>query len=300
MDGKQLTQAVLDNIDSLSRGEKESKQRRIYECLDQAAAIFCREARCLHATAALTTVAAQQDYDLPPDFIDLYLTAGSRDRRIVRYYDGTDTFWPPVIPWERIFTANLTDHQETPATVAIRDKETSEALIAGTATAAGAAVRGLSILTDSAKLFITTNRVWPRDIIHNETDQSDGYVIEVTDATHLKTALFNGNKNAWTSADAYTIIPATEKQLTLEAPAETAGHIITVPYVSMPSPVYSDYGVWRFDNRVCRGIAAGAAALMQMPENSYDESRVMMGLFADELRRARVEIAQAILRNRRR
>lgn len=300
MDGKQLTRAVLDYIDDHSLSGLRDKQRRIYECLDQAAAIFCRETKCLTSTATLTTTESGQHYDLPPDFIDLYMRRSGTDRYYVRYYDGSVYSWPSVVSLDRLFRSNLTDTKETPTRVAIRSKESQESLIQGTADAAGESSNGLAILQDDSMLFTTENRVWPRDIVHNKTDGSDGVVVEVTDSTHLKVALFNGNDNDWSEEDVYTIIPAAEHQLSLEAPAATAGHRITVPYLCMPTPVYSDYGFWSFAPRVCRGIAAGAAALLQLPEQSYDESKVLTGLYADEIRRYRIEKAQASLRSRRR
>ncbi|MDD4339207.1 MAG: hypothetical protein PHV00_05955 [Syntrophales bacterium] len=302
MDGRELTRAVLDFTDGYTAAGKEDKQRRIYECLDAAAAIFLRETRILHTSADLTTVEDQQDYDLPPDFIDLYM-ADRANRFFIRYYDGSNYSWPLCTSYEEIFRENKTESQSIPNRFCIRDKDDVEAAVTGNTSAAGAASHGQCILTDATQTFTTTHRVQARDIVHNETDNSDGVVLSVTDATHLVTALFGGTNNAWTSGDVYRIQPATERELYLDAPSETAGHILRVPYVCMPTPVYSDYGAWRFPPRVCRAIASGAAALLVLPESSYDESRVMQGLFLDEIRRLRAERAQAILdqgRSRRR
>ncbi len=298
MDGKRLTAAFMSCIDDLSAATLQHQQRRIYECMDQACGIFCRQTRSFKSSVTITTVLGQQNYDLPPDFIDFYLQKDGR--YVLRYYDGTNYCWPRVVSWDEIYRLNLTDRQETPGRVCIREKETSEALIAGTADSPGAKTNGLAILTDAAMAFLTTNRVWPRDVIHNEADGSDGYVIEVTDATHLKCALFDGDSNDWSSNDAYTIIPATEKQLMLEAPAATAGHLIVVPYIGMPNPVYSDFAFWRLPSQTCLGIAAGAAALYSIPKNSFQEAQVMNGQFLDEIRRTKTEIAQATLRSTRR
>ena len=299
MDGKQLTFAVLNNIDDYSIAGRETHQRRIYECLDQACALFCRETRMYKSTATLVTVAAQQDYHLPPGFIDLWMQKPD-GQYFLRYFDGTDTYWPVVVPWPSILRLNLTTNQETPSRLCIRDRDTSETNISGTASVAGTSVHGLSILQDTSKHFTGVDRVWPRDIINNETGGSDGYVIAVTDDTHLTTALFDGSRNQWKLNDAYTIIPATEKQLTLEAPAATSSHHILVPYIAMPDPVYSDYSQWRLPAHVCLGIAAGAAAIMQLAKNSYDETRVMNGQFFDEIQRAKREMAQLHLRSAKR
>lgn len=302
MDGRELTRAVLNSTDGYTAAGKQDKQHRIYECLDAAAAIFLRETRILHTSIDLTTVAGQQDYDLPPDFIDLYM-ADAAARFFIKYYDASNYSWPPCVSYEEIFRENKTDSQDIPNRFCIRDKDDVEAAVTGKTTSADAASRGQCTLTDTAQTFTTTQRVWPRDIVHNETDGSDGVVLAVTDATHLVTALFGGKNNAWGSGDAYRIQPAVERELYLDAPSTTAGHTMTVPYVCMPTPVYSEYASWRFPPRVCRAIASGAAALLVLPESSYDESRVMQGIFLDEIRRIKVERAQAILaqgRSRRR
>lgn len=299
MDGKQLTVAVLNNIDEYSIAEKEMRQRRIFECLDQACALFCRETRMYKSQATLITVATQQDYHLPPDFIDLWMQNAS-GQYILRYTAVANTYWPRVIPWAAILRQNLTVNQEIPGHVCIRDRDAAEVNIAGTADADGALAHGLTILEDADKHFTGVDRVWPRDLIHNETTGADGYVITVTDDTHLTTALFDGSRNRWKTNDSYTIIPATEKQLTLEAPAATADHQILVPYIAMPNPVFSDYAQWRLPSHICLGIAAGAAAIMQLAKNSYDETRVMNGQFFDEIQRAKREQALLQLRSARR
>jgi hypothetical protein len=294
VDGKTLLNAVLDLCDDRNAAAELYRRRRVFECLDQAAAIFCRTIRNYHSATTLTTVAAQQDYTLPADFIDFYMLRSGG--YFVRYYDGADYSWPKVVEWEELYRANLTDAEDVPNRVAIRDRETGAAAIAGTATSAGAkSADGLCTLTDSTKAFLTTNRVWPRDRIHNTTDNSSGVVVSVLTATTLSVALFEGSGNDWTSADAYTITPATEKQLTLEAKSETAGHLIHIPYIAMPDPVFSDYASWRLPARTCLGIAAGAAALLQLPEHSYTETQWMNGQFAEEIRRTKTEIARQIL-----
>jgi hypothetical protein len=294
MDGKTLKNAVLDLCDDRNEAAELYNRRRIFECLDQACAIFCRAVRNYKSSITLTTVEGQQDYPLPPDFIDLYMLRGGG--YFVRYYDGTDYSWPKVCEWEEIFQANLTDEQAVPSRVAIRDRESEATAITGTATSAGAkGDDGLCTLTDSTKFFLTTGRVWPRDAIHNATDRSSGVVVSVPSGTTLRVALFEGGNDDFTNGDAYTIIPAAEKQLSLEAEAETAGHLIHVPYIAMPAPVYSDFGSWRLPDRSCRGIAAGAAALLQLSRHSYQETAWMNGQFSEEIRRVKVEIGRQIL-----
>jgi len=302
MDGIRLTQEVLDCIDTDTVSNLYANQRRIYECLDQAAAMYCRETKVLHGSVDITTVLGQQVYDLPPDFIALYL----KDRRaqyFIKYSHGGDFSWPVIDSYESIFLANLTDNQDWPNRFAIIDKPASSALINGAATAPGALVGGQCVLSDSAKLFLTTNKVYPRDIIHNITDASSGYVLSVSAETQLVAALFgaSGSGCDWTLADAYVIQPAAVKSLVLDAPSANNGDTITVPYVCMPNPVYSDYGFWRFPSRVCKAIAYGAASIFKTGKKEYSDAGQIGGFFASEIKLTRSEIArQALYESRRR
>jgi hypothetical protein len=294
MDGKKLTRELLDWLDQSSANEIQANQRRIYEMLDLAAGIFCRETYCLHGSATITTVEDQQYYDLPPDFIELYMKS-TQGRYFIKYYNGSMYSYPLRTSYEKIFRTYLTSSQERPSRFAIIDKESKEDLIQGTVDANGAQSRGECTLQDDDKLFTSTHMIYPRDVVHNETDGSTGYVLSVTDATHLKTALFLGVNNQWALDDAYTIQPAAEKQLVLDYPSATAGHVITIPYVCMPAPIYSEYGFWRFPPRVCKAIAAGGATLYQLTKLG-DEARTapqIGGIFEAEIKRMRYELARA-------
>ena len=294
MDGKKLTRLVLDALDEDSVSDRYADQRKIYECLDEAAGIFCREAMILHASATLTTVEDQQAYDLPPGFVALFMKT-RYGRYFIKYSDGTYESFPRMDTYESLYRAKLTESQDIPSRFALIDKGDKESVIEGTATGDGAASGGECILVDTGKSFTTTHMVHSRDVIHNITDGSDGFVLSVTDATHLVVALFDGTDNDITSGDAYVIQPAAEQQVFLDAPSSTAGHTITVPYVCMPDPVFSNYGFWRFSPRVSRAIAAGAAGLFKTPKREFTEARMLGGLFTAELRRTRNEIAASAI-----
>lgn len=291
MDGKQMCRMMLDALDE-ERANKlfNTDDRVLYDKLDAAACDYVRQMKCLHASVAITTVDAQQAYDLPPDFLGLYMK-NSRDRFFFKYYDGSNTSWPVIQTYEAIFMNNLTDSLEIPGCAAIIDKAASPVKLTGTTTAAGARTNGEAILTDSAKLFLTTQIVYPRDIIHNTTDGSDGLVLSVTDATHLVAALFDGKTNGFGSGDAYVITRATAKQLYLDAPSATAGHIVTVPYLCKPNPVFSDYSGWRFDDLACRAIAHEAAFQYENRKKDLAAADRHHILFLAELTRSRQERA---------
>lgn len=296
MDGRTLIDTVIDALDKPVADELfDTDHRVLYGYLDAAAAEFVRATRCLTGSATITTVASQQAYDLPPDFINLYMR-NAADRHFVRYYDGTGYHFPVLTTYEALFRANETAERACPARFCITDRTTPPAIISSTTTAAGAQSAGQCTLTDSTKLFTTTNLVYPRDIVHNATDASDGVVLTVTDATRLVTALFSGKKNAWGNGDAYVIQRASGKQILLDAPSESSGHTITVPYVCMPSPVFSDYGFWRFPPMSCRAIAFEAAFLYQNRKGNYPGADRHHVLFLNEVNRIRTETARAALR----
>lgn len=299
MDGKTITDLMLDALDTPIREELFNTDPRVlYQCLDRAAIEFCRETRALTKEIALTTVAAQQAYDLPPDFIGLYLKNPS-DRYIFKYYDGSSYSWTVQVPYEQLFRLNLTTAKSSPSYFAVIDKLSQPALITGTTTSAGAVSAGQCTLTDSTKLFLTTNLVYPRDIVHNTSDKSDGIVLSVTDATQLVTALFKGmeGQNAdWSSGDAYVIQRSTAKQIFLDAPSETAGHTITLPYTAMPDPVYSDYGFWRLPAATCHAIACEAAFFWQNRKGKYQAADRHHVMFINEMNRMRIETARSVLR----
>jgi hypothetical protein len=297
MDGKQLTRAVLDFLDEDAPSDLYANQRLIYEMLDLAAGIFCRETRILHKEIEITTVEDQQAYDLPPGFIDLYMRSRA-GVYFIKFNDTSNDSFPVQTSYDRIFRSNYTTSQTVPSRFAIMDKEDKEDLIQGTADAHSAAEHGQCTLQDDSMLFTSTNKVYPRDNVHNEIDESDGYVLTVTDDTHLVTALFGGTTNDWELAQAYTIQPAAEKQIILNAPSATAGCTITIPYSAMPAPVFSEYGFWRFPPRVCKAIAAGAAALFKMPQREFTESTQIGGLFAQEITRLRREQSVTRIRHK--
>ena len=265
-----------------------------YEFLDQAAGNFCRETGALHSEVEITTVADQQAYDLPPDFIRPYMKDRA-GRFYAKYYDGDTYSWPVLTEHEKIYRANLTDARSAPSRFAITDNPDKEALIEGTADAAGARSNGLCTLRDDSMAFTSTNRVWPRDVIHNTTDESDGYVVSVTDATHLSCALF-GDKNCdWSQNDAYVIQPASEKRIVLDAPSESDGHTLTLPYVCMPSPVFSPFGFWRLPERVCRALVFSAAAMYEADAKRTRNVARLLGLYNEEMKLFhREQAAQAL------
>jgi len=311
MDGKQLVRMVLDLLDEPVASELFADQRVIYQFLDAAAVTFARETGFVTNEAAITTVAGTQVYDLPPDFIGLFMKNRS-GRYFIKYHDGTHYTWPIKSSYEKIFKSNLTTAKATPGRFCIREdavpdwdyyRLATEALedlltegsdyivlddmdrgiVIGTADFDSQARAGDCVLTDSGKTFLTTRRVYPRDIVHNLTDNSSGVVLHVMGDTTVVTALFGGATNQWAQGDSYVIIPGSHHRLMLDAPTETAGHTMTIPYVCMPQPVFSDYMSWRFPPRVCVAMAHEAAFMVSDQQYDYVSGNRHHAMFEDEL-----------------
>ena len=295
MDGKALTQVFLEAVDEVSVDMVNVDLRSVYEHLDIAAIAFVRELGQLSASAAITTVEGQQDYDLPPDFIRLQVK-NRKAQFIAKYSDGSNTYWPVLENYDDLYRRNLSDSKSAPGTFAVVGKATAASLVTGVTTAAGAVAAGEAILTASAATFSTS--VHARDRVYNNTGQGAGIVLAVTDTTHLKCALFPEGLDSWGSGDAYTIQPAAIRQIHLDAPSLTAGHTLTVPYVAMPAPVYSEHGFWRIDPKSCFAIAHEAAYFYMMNRPKKKPNRFHHDLFLQEVRQVKVDIAVETLGSR--
>lgn len=296
MDGKTLLRWFLDMLGEADFYGDYSSERKAYECMDWAAAIFCREAVPLALTVDITTVLDQQDYPLPPGFIALYAKDRAGRYRI-KYTGVSDAVtWPYQTNDERIFFADLTTAaSEAPSAFAIVNNATQVDAISVTAASDGAASAGECVLYDAGKAFTTTDRVYERDTIHNTTDESSGYVLEVVDANTLAIALFDGTNNDVSASDACRVMPASQVSLRLNRPAGYSGHTIRVPYYGMPLPVYAEARSWRFPERTCRAIVAGAVSIFKKPNKDYTGAAAIGGDFAAEVKRLNVEQARNIL-----
>lgn len=294
MDGNALFEMWVDAMPTDTNSDVYKSDRRLaYQFLDAAAVVFFRETKELTDSVAITTVEEQQAYDLPAGFLGLYLKDG-RDRHFIKYDDGSgDYTYPAIVPYERIFRSNP-EAQDRPTGFAIVDRASSPALLEGTADAAGAKTGGQCTLQDDSMAFLTTDRVYPRDIAHNTEDGSNGVVLSITDGTHLVTALFNGKTNAWAEGDAYVIQRGGSKQIVLDHPSLTSGHTMTVPFLGLPNPVYSDYGFWRFTPAVCRAIVF--EAIFMYRNRSGEAQKKGAGrhhpMFAEEINRIKAERAR--------
>ena len=162
-----------------------------------------------------------------------------------------------IYQYEDVIKDDNTSSVSIPSHFTIIDNATLPTQETGTATSDGDASGGQCTLTDTAATF-ETSLVSAGDIVHNTTDVSDGVVLSVTSETALVCALFGGTGNDWDTDDAYVIQPQGRIQIQFEPPPSTADHTVTVYYIQRPAPVFSDYGVYRFQSQYARPILAYA------------------------------------------
>ncbi len=296
MDGKSIIQIFLDAIEQPRTDLLTHSPRRIYNLLDQVAVDFCELTSRLKAQAVITTVQDQKDYDLPPAFIRLYLT-NALGNFITKYDDGSgEPSWPVNTKHENLITSSDTGTKEKPGRFSIIDTQDALATVAGTCTETRAVAGGEVALIDSGIDFIAS-KVRPRDIVHNTARGARGMVLEVQSATMMRVAMFTTRAAGWTDGDTYVITPMTHKTLRLDAPSATAGHAITVPYVTMCDPVFSDYGFWRFSPKTCTAIAQEAAyRFLKGKKKSQAPNNDLRRAYLSEIRDVKRTMANNILR----
>ena len=284
MDGATLLRALRESV-----GENSTSQyldtRTSYQYLWEAATELVRRTRCLRATQVITTVASTAEYTLNADFLSLDLRNAAGEQ-IIKYNDGVNVDWVGFADYDEIIYANQTTPVDRPDRFTILDKPALYSQITGTATSDGAASAGLSILTDTSGLFVTTDYVSAGDIIHNTTDASSGIVLSVTDATHLNTAIFSNTTGAaasWATNDAYVIQPQGRLDLLFDPPPSTSGHTATVYYTQRPAPVFHDYGMYRIPSHWMDALIAYAAKKYTLGDSNLQEWDVFRKEWASRL-----------------
>ncbi len=188
-------------------------------------------------------------------------TTTNTDDTVAVYSDKalTSTGWNGTSGTPSYYKIENVSAQETPSCFSVRPKDALFSQITGTATSAGDAAGGKALLTDTSAVFLTTDYASPGDTIHNTTDGSDGIILSIESATTAYAALFGGTDYEWDSIDAYVVQPQGRVELILDPPPSTSGHIIDIPYVKIPAPVYDDYGIYPFRQHVNEAVVRYAA-----------------------------------------
>ena len=257
MDGQSLTRELADILREDPDTSGFIRLQASYDWLYQAAIEITRRTQCLTSSQTITTVGDQRGYTLDADFLWLYLK-NHRNEYFIKYNDGTNDYFLTWRDYDAIVAGNQTTSVDIPSKFCIIDYSMLTSPITGTATDTGTLSNSESTLTDSTAPFANIS---VGDEVHNTTSDSDGIVLAVTSTSALLTALFSATSSVdyWATSDAYVIVPQGRKQLYLDPPPLTAGHTITVQFIQKPTPVYSPYRTYRFDN-LAKGVLVKYAA----------------------------------------
>lgn len=255
MDGKRLIEVFTGIAAPLLPQRVAASRQNIFDYLDGAACEFFRKTLTYTKTYTFLTVANQQEYYLPTDFVEI--TSWDADTRepVVKLNDGTSDYYPFLDPE---FDDDVTTIA-IPESFEISESDSSLYTRTGNTTAVGAYSYGESICTNATGAFITSNLVFVRDFIRNLTLNCSGIITEVTSDTAIKTCLFGGRTNAWGNGDAYRISRQKSTRLVFNQKPSTAGYTVTVAYAALPNPVFSDLASWHVGDKIARAIAAEAA-----------------------------------------
>lgn len=287
MDGHDLSRRITQLLNEEdSAGWLDA--RSTYDFLYEAAIALVDRTGCLRNTQEITTVADTQEYNLAPDFLRLSLR-NSSEQLIVKYNDGTNDTFISWKDYEDIIYSNQEDSISVPSYFSIIDAALP-GQVTGSATANGAATGGLSQLAGAGFGDVNSGSV-----VHNTTDGSSGVVISKTSTTVIKTALFGGTNNDWTSGDSYIIQPQGRLKIILDSPSLTAGHTITVYYIQRPDPVYHSYGAYRIPSHFQTALLKYALWLYKFRDRAPDTGNALYQYWNMETAR----IGNSINRSRR-
>lgn len=255
MDGKDLLRRVRQLLNEPSTSPF-LDERTTYDFLYAAARQWIIETESLTAEQDITTIANTAGYTIDGDFLSLYLKHD--DEFFIKYYDGTDYYFPKFKPYSEVIYENNTTGITIPGYFTITDDQTLDTLISDTADIAADDVGGKTVLTMNTEVF---GDVTPGDIIHNTTDVSDGIITKATSTKIIEICLFGGTDNEIDVSDAFLIQPRKRLKLILDPKPSTAGHTVTLYYLQSPRPVYSDYDVYPIPFEYADAIAKYAAWL---------------------------------------
>lgn len=268
-----------------------------YEFLDKAATDYVRETIGFSRNEGIITVVSQQEYSLPPDFLDFRIR-DSKHRHVIRYYDNVNDqyFWPYLKSYDHVYTANranITGNKNIPDYFAVTDSDI-ESQVTGTAQAGSGTLSGgeCTLVGTSGKF----SGVHARDTVHDTSSGYHGIVLEVETTSQLKVALFNdGVPVATASGSAFLIQPAAHKKMVFSDPSETAGHLIEARYYGLQDPVFSQYRIWPFRPSACYAICKKAAFEYKYRDRDPNFGDKLYVDFAREVYQTKIDIAKSTL-----
>lgn len=273
MDGKSLLYEVRELLDEDSTSSF-MDDRTTFNFLYEAACELAIRTKPLISSQTITTVADQAGYTLNADYLGMY-AKDSYNRLFQKYTDSSSNdsfiFWHD---YEDILFENQTSSVSVPNYFSVINDPTKDSQVTGTATSTATATGYESTLTDTAGDF---SDVSPGDIVHNTTDGSDGVVLSKTSSTVLQVALFNGTNDDWTSGDSYVIQPQGRMQIILNPPPSSSGDTVTFYYIKRPDPVFSHYGVYRFQSHHMKAMVKYAAWLYKYKDRDGNTGDALYG-----------------------
>lgn len=292
MNGANTLQMLLDELELPAHRLLAHGEEKLFRALDEAACQFARLTGLLHGEVSLSTVAGQQAYDLPPDFIRPFLK-NSRQRFTLRYTDlaGAVT-WPVKVEYGPIFQGSG-EAQAVAESWAIVKKGVGSTQLAGVTTEAAVRDANGSALVDSTASFVGAVQV--RDAVRNETRGTRGLVLEVLSDTSVRCAMFPTGQGSWRQGDQYSLQPVAREQLLLAAPPLESGHTLLLPYVGLPAPVFSPSGFWVFSPEDLAAIVAEAAFLYATKRQGLKPQAYHHARFIEAVKQAKRDHALACL-----
>jgi hypothetical protein len=287
MDGKTLVYLLRQRLNEDEYSEFIS-ERLSYTLLNQAADELVGRTGCLRATTTITTVADQQEYILPANFLAV-LNADSQNRKFVQFTLAGSTVAQNVNEgvYADMRNSGLTSTSRIPGSFCIMDYVSTPSRVEGVATAISAKSEGECTLTCSAGMSSALlANVSVGDIIHNVTDVSSGYVIAKPSSLGLTTCLFDGTDNGWTTGDRYIIQPQGRMSIFFDRPLSTSGDTITVEYLQRPAPVYSPYRAFRIPAQQMNHLVDYAAEFYKYRDRNPKFGDAFGQKFDNSVRRA--------------
>ena len=233
-----------------------------YAYLYDAVCEFARISESIKGEQTIITQASVAEYNLDPLFSTLWLTDDD-NKYVIKYYDGSGTSWPMFRDYRGIYVTDNITAVTNPWNFTVTNADLATQ-VTGTVGGVSTQIRGESTLLDTSAHFLTTTAVG--DEVHNTTSVATGVVIAVTNDTHLVTAMFSivqgqSTPIGWAGSDAYIIVPQARKKLILDPAPSTPGHIVTIPYLAKPAPVYSQARTYPIDPSYEQAIVRYAAWL---------------------------------------
>jgi hypothetical protein len=228
-----------------------------------------------------------KDYTLPANFQELY-AMDNLNRHYIRFNQGVGTqdqfcTWRDIDAMEHDVVPNSS--QVFPDFFGLRDATVPVNLSGSMGAFVGPVLPGESLLGDSSTNF--SGIVAPGDIIHNYTDGSSGYVIQVLNSGALTTALSGGINNYWSGGDKYYLTLQSRMSLHFEPYPNTSGVQVYVPYIKVPDPVYSPYRSYPFPSSYRFPLVKYAAWLYKYRDKEPNYGNEWYKYYEDQLRKSK-------------